>query len=334
MADASSITPEELEELRAKAAERDAIAAERDHERLRANEEQRRADGLAGQVNQDRGRLVGAQVTQLSAQAAAAKTAVDGINSEIAALKAQIAEKNAEGAFNEAADLQEKLGDATARRAQAQQAHTYFTAEAEKASKQPADVVEAFLSANPGFNDGEREWIKRNPRYATDASFRDRVNAAHVEFTKSGRAGTPEYFEAIEQAGYMRAPRAAARPDDQQRQQQQRRAEEDAGGGTVDQPLSSAAELDEPGGKQVDQPPPRPSGAAAPSRRAATPPPARRGQSRRLTPDEVEAALAMSEYFPEAVQAQGEAGILDYYQDQKDNNPMAQRLRENWRTGA
>ncbi len=321
-----TITAEELEELRTAKAERDAVTAERDHERQARLSEQRRADTLESRVSVAGHNLHGAQVASLEAQAQQAKTAVEGIDAELDGYERQIADLNADGKFEEASKINRKMSDASARRAQAMQAQTYFTQQTERAKQAPADPVDQFFVHNPGFNEQERTWLKSNPRYATDEDFRNRVNRAHAEFANAGgQPGSTEYFEALAQAGYMRQP---PRP-----QPKVEPKPAPTGEGDPDNPLSSAAtETDdgEPGGSKVE-PAARPGGAAAPSRRApATPAASRPGLRRRLTPDEAETALALSEQFPEDVQNGGEAAIFAHYADLKDNHPYAKRLKEEW----
>lgn len=333
MADPVTITAEELEQLRAKAAQVDALQSERDHERNARAEESRRAENLSQQVNVDRRNLIGAQVSNFEAQANQAKSQVDALDSELTGYEDQIAGLNEEGKFKEAAQLSRKMADAAARRSQAQQAQAYFGQQAEQAKKQPADPIEAFFASNRGYNEGEREWIRKNPRYATDDSFRERANRAHAEFVNAGGdPGSTEYFAKLEQAGYMRqAPRPQQQPARTEKPADGEQTGGDGGTAGADaSPLSEAAqETDANTGGQKVETTPRPSGAAAPSRRASPSTPLR-GLNRKLTPDEADAALAMSEYFPEDIQNGGEASIYAYYADLKDNSPTAKRLREEW----
>ena len=327
----TNLTPEQIEEL---VAQRDQLTADLDHERNARHEEARRADGLSVQVTSDRARLIAGQVANAETQEARAKQAIDGIGAEMSGYRQQLSALQADGKFDEAAEVQEKMADAAARRNQAQQAQTYWAQQREVAKAQPVDPIDEFFRQNPNYNEAEQAWIRRNPRYATDMNFRNRVNQAHLELQKGGKAdGSTQYFEALGQAGYMQAPPRQAPARQQQQQNGGDGGSAGADGGDADgSPYSEAAgeEPEVPQQQQQRQPAAR---AAAPSRRA----PAqqtRQGSSRRLSTDEAEAALAMSEYFPEDVQNGGEAAIFAYYADIKDNSPMAKRLRENWRGGA
>src|SRR6185436_17890408 len=177
------------------------------------------------------------------------------------------------------------------------------------------------------FAPAEQEWIKRNPRFATDPEFQARVTKAHTELLNKGIAPqTPEYFQGLEQAGYMRAPPAS-------RQELAPRAAgavaAPAEGGDADNPYSEAAQdvvVEESVQTPPSRQPTRSGVAASPSHRApATPQRDPPGQVR-LTADEAATALGLSEYMPEEVLAEGEAGIYAYYNKLK-NSPTAKRLK-------
>lgn len=328
MSDQVTMTPEDIAALRE---ERDRLVEERDGERRAREDESRRADGLLGQVvNRDRS-LAGAHVQSLEAKENQADAAAAAITTEMAGYRKQLADLNAEGKFEEAAEVQEKMADAAARRNQAQQAKVYFGQQKEQAKTAPVDPVERFLAnSTTPFNEAEQAWIRKNPRYATDDAFHKRVNAAHLAAQDGGVApGSTEYFQKLEEAGYMRQPPA------QTRQTGGTAAVVDPPGDGDDGPYSGAAhETDADGDHAVQttprQPPARSAVAAGPSRR--TPTPAQRspsGDITKLSPDEAAAALGMSEYFPEEVQNEGEAGIYAHYQKLK-TSPMAKRLKSEW----
>ncbi len=325
-----TLSPEEIAELRA---ERNALMAERDAERAAREAEARRADGLYNRVADNSRQLASAQISSLDAQLAQADGAITGITSEMAGLKSQYSAFLAEGKFDEAAEVQEKISDAAARRNQAQQAKTYFAQQRETAAKQPVDPVDQFLSKN-NFAPAEQDWIKRNPRFATDTEFQARVTRAHNELVAKGVvAQSPEYFQGLEQAGYMRVP-PAPKPEPRPAAAANGGAASAAEGGDPDNPYSEAADdviVEEP----VQTPPARPAArtgvAAGPSHRAPATPRPQAGQ-KTLTRDEAETALALSEYMPEEVQAEGEAGIYAFYQKMKDS-PTARRIKSDWSSG-
>lgn len=329
--DQITMTPEEIAALRE---ERDRLLAERDAERARAQDEARRADGLYNQVASSSRTIAAAQTANLEAQEKQAAATVSAINTEMAALRKQLADFNAEGRFEEAAEVQEKMADAAARRQQATQAQAYFAQQKEQAAKQPVDPVDRFLAANPNFNDAEREWIKKNPRYATDEGFRNRVNQAHAEALAANvEPGTTDYFKKLEDAGYRRG--AVTPVTAQPHQPAATPAQAETEPTDDDNPYSGASVETEPA--QEVQPvqttparqPTRSAAAAPPSRRTPTAPARPGGETTKLSPDEAAAALAMSEYFPDEVQQEGEAGIYAHYLKLK-NSPMAKRLKAEW----
>lgn len=324
----SGMTPEEIAELRA---DRDRLQQERDAAIRQATEESRRADGM--HVTSARREAETALAT-LAAQEQAAEATITAATQELTALKRDHSLLLAEGKFEEASELQEKIGDATARRQQATQAKGYFGNQREQVAKQPVDPVDRFFAVNTNFSDAEKNWIRQNPRYATDQTFRERVNRAHAEAEAAGvQPQTPDYFSRLESAGYQRpAPTA-------QRQPIPRGTEELGGssagepGGEGDNPYSGAADADpvlveEPVDNRP-RPQPARSVAAAPSRRPPTTPRQSQGGTIQLTAEQAGAALAMSDYAPPEVLEQGEAGIYKWWA-QLNSSPMANRLRADW----
>jgi hypothetical protein len=326
--DIEQMTPEQIQSLMD---ERDRLMAERDNERRRADAESNRADSLQGEVNGASQQLSHATVAGLTAQESAAEQTIATINQEMVGYRKQLAELNSEGKFDEAAEVQEKMADAAARRREANQTKTYYASQREKATAAPADPVDRFLAQN-SFTKPEQDWIREHPRYATDRGFNQRVNDAHNDAISKGLTRfSPEYFKHLADAGYMRQatptptptprPTAAAQTDQIDN----------------DDPYSTAADLVDGGG---DDQQPTPTPAPAPRQQARAPmaaPPSRRAPTTgnparpttRLTPDQAEAALAMSEYFPEDVQNGGDAAIYAYYA-KLNTSPMANRKREEW----
>ena len=315
------MSPEDIAELRA---ERDRLQQERDTAIRQATEESRRADGL--HVTSAR-RENETAIATLTAQEQSAEATITAATQEINTLKRDMSLLYAEGKFEEAAELQEKIGDATARRQQANQAKGYFGNQREQVAKQPVDPVDRFFAAN-NFSDTEKSWIRNNPRYATDATFRDRVNTAHAEAVRTGtEPQTPEYFQRLEAAGYQRPAPTARQPIPRGIEAPADETDLD------DSPYSDAAgEAPVIVESQVDnrqRPQPARSVAAAPSRRAATTPRQQQGGTTHLTADQAAAALAMWDYAPAEDQEKGEAGIYAWWA-KLNTSPTANRLRADW----
>lgn len=323
MPELATLTQEDLDAI---IADRDTTQAALDAERQAREAEARRADRLSATVADNTRSLVSAQVSTFASQESQAEGAVNALTAEINQLKRSSAELYAEGKFEEAADVNEKLGEATAKRHQAQQAQVHFKQQRELAASQPLDPVDRFLAQNGNkYTEAEQAWIKKNPRYATDPEFQNRVNEAHAEILKKGvPPQSDRYFDGLERAGYMRAaPRPAPRREP---------VEDDF---DDDQsPYSGAAPDDDDqteGARTPVQTPPRRAAAAPPSRRTPNNPSRTPGPVK-LTPDQAEAALAASPYFPDDVLEGGEAAIYAHWH-KLNTGPTANRLREQWRTG-
>lgn len=321
MSDLPQMSPEEIAELRAQHAQ---LIAERDAERQRADEEARRAETLQGQVIDSGRRLNESAVQGLESQEREADATVSSVATEIAGLKKEIETLLSEGKFAEVADVQEKMGDATARRNAAVQAKAYFAQQRTQAQAQPVDPIERFFQSNPQFTEAERDWIKRNPRYATDTAFQARVNEAHAKAMQKGVARQSEdYFKELENAGYMRrAPQTAAAPPPAAATQQEAAVD-------PDNPYSDAAAeaVEEP--VEPQRPAPRPAAAAAPpSRRSPTAPPARQVVAQ-LTPEQADTALRSADLAPLEIQQQGDAAILNWWAE-LNQSATAKRLRAEW----
>src|SRR5215472_321989 len=346
--DGTTIDPQdEITQLRAD------LAQARRH----ASEEQARADTLDLQVSQARSGTISAQMAQVAAQETAASDSITSIDNEIKGLKAQWANLQAEGKFNEAADVQEALGDATARRRQAMQAKEYYAGQKTQLANAPTDQVEQFLSQNPGvYSQEDATWIRQHRRYATDGNFRQRVMAAHSEAVdKLGLAQrSPEDYQHLERRAYMRPDPAPATPaattqtessapTGYQGDEPTSAVTTDLDGGDELAPEIIIKEPDMPSndggpafGRRAEQPQARAAGPGA-MRAAVAGSPTRRGVSetgRRtvltLTPGERETALALAPHiFSAETLKGGEAAILQEYNTWK-NSPASERVRQGW----
>jgi len=127
---------------------------------------------------------------------------------------------SAEGKFEEVAEVQEKMADAAARPGKAAQTKGYYASQREQASAAPADPVERFLAQKSEFHQAGQDWIRNNPRYATDRGFNQRVmQRMKRPLTLVGRLGPVlgRIFQASWDAGYMRQPTPTSTPRPPQR---------------------------------------------------------------------------------------------------------------------
>lgn len=315
------------------------LQADLELERRRAFENEARADNLDHQVSQSSAREHSAQLGQLQAQETAAVDAINATGSEIAGLKTKLANLQAEGKFEEAADVQEQIGDATARRQQAMQAKAYFAQQRSNYSAAPADPVERFLADNSNtYSKEDMDWIRHNRRFATDAAFRNRVIQAHADALQQGiRQRSPEYYSHIENVAYLRPAPLAEQPQTQPapsgyeaeseepqepeiriREPEMIQQSNEAFNRRANQPQTSAA-----GNGSL-----KAAIAGAPSRRSPT------AMDRRtiaeLSEQERDTAMAMAPHLapPEVLQG-GEPAILNWYNDGKDS-ATARRIRQGW----
>jgi hypothetical protein len=350
---------------------RDAADIQRENAELKAAleasrrqlfEEQARAETLDAQVSQTSARAASAQVAQLASEETRATEALTSIETEIRGLKQQWANLQAEGKFDQAADIQEQLGDATARRRQAMQAKEYYAAQKTAAQAQPTDPVEQFILANQGSLSSEDiNWIRQNPRYAKEQNFRQRVISAHADAVGKGiRQRSPEYYKHLEAAGYMRDETPTPAPETEQNQQEGAPAPTGHTGGSATSDTGQQADEGEGDGPEIiirerpamaqntqddgpafgrapERPQPRAAGAGSMRAAIAASPsrsPMGRGTGRRtileLTPGERDSALAMAPHMAgEEVLKGGEAAVLQWYNDLK-NSPASERIRQGW----
>ena len=316
-----------------------------------ANEEQSRSDNLSRQSAQVGDRAKNELVARLGAQAQAADGALASIDQEMKALKRQLVALNQEGKFDEAADVQEQISDAAARRREATQQKAYFEQQKTNASQQSFDPVEQFLTANKGtYSEADENWIRQNRRFAEDPAFRNRVIAAHSEaIDKNIAPGTPDYYRYVERRGYMR-PEQPSQQDQQQQQQPVSTGGPAPTGYDGGSPESDSvqpapyqgrqqmpAENGAPAfGRQAQNPQPAAAGsgslrqaiAAAPSRQQ--PRPDGRQVVAEMPQEQFETAMAMAPHMaPQEVLNGGPAAIAQWYLD-LNNSPTARRIRQGW----
>lgn len=160
---------------------------------------------LRGRVNEYSTRLSGEVTGRLSAEEIATDNAIAAADTEIKQLKADKVRLLQEGKFEEAADLDERMADAVARRNGARSYKEDIgrrRQEAERAPPSREQQIETWLNQN-GFSAAEKAWVYRNPRFIDDANFRREVANAYNEALSRGAAkDTPDLFRQIESRVY------------------------------------------------------------------------------------------------------------------------------------
>lgn len=338
------------------------LKAELEAARTGMAEETARANAASNEASQAGTRAHAAQVAQLAAQEVAATNTVASIDQEIRGLKTQLSALQAEGKFDEAADIQEKIGDATARRLQAKQAQEYYAGQKTTASAAPADPVEQFIAANQrDLSKEDVDWIRRNRRFAEDSAFRDRVKAGHHEAIQKGIAHrSPEYWQLIERRGYRQAdpppasagqqPPAAAAADGGNTGAAPSgytggNPESDTASGGIElqiiQPQDTTQMQSQNSGgpafnRQAEVPQARAAGTGS-IRAAIAAEPSRApigGNGRqvvaRLTQEQMDTALAMAPHMAPKEVLEGGAPAIGLWWQTLNNSPTANRIRQGW----
>jgi hypothetical protein len=340
--DPQPLTAEEVAQLRA---ELEAVKAERALYRQQAAESDSRATQMAAQAHNAQAGTRSAQIAQLSAQETAAGNTITSIDQELRGLKTELAALNAEGKFPEAADIQEKIGDATARRREAMRYKEHFQSQRAQIEAAPSSPVEQYLAERRGaFSEPAVAWIRAHPRFATDPPFNARVQAAHNEALQKGVAeSSPEYFELLERRGYQRPdptptqpqppPQAQPAPSGYEPQEPEAEptepsfaAEERAAVNHSGPAFNRAAQNPQPAAAGAGSL--RTAIAGSPTRRTAAQ--AGRVVHAALTPEEWETALGAAPHMaPEDVLKGGQPAIGVWWQELK-NGPIVRRMKENF----
>jgi hypothetical protein len=191
------------------------LRAQLEEERRQRQAAESEAASLRGRVSEYATRLSGEVTGRLSAEDAATDNALAAVETEIRQLKAQKVTLLQEGKFEEAADLDEKMADAVARRQSAQAYKAQLAQRRQEVERQPQtreQQVEAWLNQN-GFSPAEKAWVYRNPRFIDDPAFRTQVSNAYNEALREGvQKDSPDLFRRIEERVYARQPAPAADP--------------------------------------------------------------------------------------------------------------------------
>ena len=162
------------------------------------------------------GRLRTETGTRFAAQESAVETALAQSEANAVRLQNDWAALQAEGKFTEAAQLMREMGDTTARIAQLKGQKDWYGQQKQAAAQ--AAVVDPLAN----FNQVEREWIAKNPRYTEDPAFTRKVNAAatHAIEFEGLIKDSPEYWRHIEAKVYPERAQPAASLPRQDNQEQ------------------------------------------------------------------------------------------------------------------
>lgn len=194
-------------------------------------QEQQERRRLKAELDQERTSRSRAEATVSTHQAArfdaeeqAVAARLGAIDGEAAGLRKQYAEAMAEGRFDEAAEVNDKMAELRARQAQDKQYQTWLVGEkaraAEQAKQQPAregvDLSQYSIE--------QRKWIKANPEFMEDPKIRAKTFAGHqLALAEGVEVDSPEYFEIIDETVQRGRKKVQEPEEDEVVQQEPRR---------------------------------------------------------------------------------------------------------------
>jgi hypothetical protein len=183
-------------------------------------QEQKERKRLKAELDQERTSRTRAEATanthqnaRFDAEEAAVTARLGTAEAEATGLKKLYAEALAEGRFEEAAEVQDKMGELRARQAQDKQYQTWLTGEkaraAEQAKQQPVHEGVDLAQYSPA----QRKWIKANPEFMDDPKVRAKTYAGHQwAVAEEVEVDSKEYFEIIED--FVNRGRRVVKPED------------------------------------------------------------------------------------------------------------------------
>lgn len=125
-------------------------------------------------------------------------TALENIKSSNAVLKTEYAAALAAQDFEKVADIQEAMGDNSARKIQLEAAKTQLEKAPAVKPRESSDPVEQFTA---NMSPKSASWIRSHPEVVRDNKLNRKMIRAHEDALEDGiQADTPEYFAAIDKA--------------------------------------------------------------------------------------------------------------------------------------
>lgn len=189
-----------------------------DHVRAMLAKHEKETTALRQQLEQERASRTRAEAQVSNANASRFDTEEAAVADRLEAAEAQalgmrqaLSAAMAEGRFDDAAELQDKLGEIRAKQTSDKQYKAWLAQEktrtAQPVQQQPASDGVDLAAYSPA----QRKWIRANPEFMTDASLRAKTFAGHQLAVAEGiTIDSPEYFEVIDQT----VGKKRAEPDD------------------------------------------------------------------------------------------------------------------------
>jgi hypothetical protein len=170
------------------------LAKEREH--------RQRAEAERDAERSNRSRAEAAASTHATARFDAEDQAITARleSAEAAALglRKEYATALAEGQFDQAAEIQDKMAELRAKQVQDRQYKTWLAGEKERATKTQPERQDGVDLAQ--YSAAQRAWIRKNPEFMEDEKLRARTFAGHQLAVAEGvTVDSPEYFEIIDE---------------------------------------------------------------------------------------------------------------------------------------
>jgi hypothetical protein len=136
-------------------------------------------------------------------------------DTEAKGLRKAYADALAEGKFDEAAEVNDKLTELRAKQQQDRQYKTWLEGEKERAKAAPPPQQQQGVDLSQ-YSAKQRAWIRKNPEFMEDEKMRAKTFAGHQLAIADGiEVDSPEYFEVIDEV-VQRGRRAKPSPEDEE----------------------------------------------------------------------------------------------------------------------
>lgn len=166
---------------------------QKEHRALKAQLEQERAGRARAEAQ-----VTNATTARLDTEEQAVGERVEAAEAAALALRKAYSDALAEGRFDEAAELQDKMGELRAKQTADKQYKTWLAGEKNRAAQQVQRQPAAEGVDLTQYSPAQRKWIRENPEFMEDPSVRAKTYAGHQLAIADGVAvDSPEYFEII-----------------------------------------------------------------------------------------------------------------------------------------
>lgn len=177
---------------------------------LRAQLEQERASRSRAEAQ-----VSNATTARFDAEEAAVAERLEAADAQALGMRAAMSAALAEGRFDDAAEIQDRMGELRAKQVSDKQYKTWLAAEKTRATQQARQQPASDGVDLAQYSPAQRRWIRDNPEFMTDPKLRAKTYAGHQLAVAEGvDVDSPEYFEIIDQTVHGRKP-AAEKEDEE-----------------------------------------------------------------------------------------------------------------------